>query len=177
MSLPAGNVASLRPGLRRSAGFTLIEVMVVVVIVAVMGGISMLALQQALARPLSGQAEQLQAWLDALAERAVLQGLTYGVRPTQQHWQPVVYYRGQWLPLAEPAPFSLTEQLELVLMPAAYTTNNDDESLPLLILSAAGMEPSNFRLQQAETGQARFEFNWQADEQQLVWRNLQGGAG
>ena len=176
MSLRAGSTTFLRSTLGRNAGFTLIEVMVVVVIVAVMGGISMLALQQALARPLSGQAEQLQAWLDALGERAVLQGLTYGVRPAQQHWQAMVYYRGQWLPLAEPAAFRLSEQLELALMPAADTADNDNEWLPLLTLSAAGMEPNNFRLRQAETGQALFEFSWQADEQQLVWRNLQGGA-
>ena len=176
MTCRAGSATSQHLSQCRSAGFTLIEVMVVVVIVAVMGGISMLALQQALARPLSAQAEQLQAWLDALAERAVLQGLTYGVRPAQHHWQAVVYYRGQWLPLAEPAAFSLSEQLELVLMPAADTADHDNEWLPRLTLSAAGMEPNNFRLRQTGTGQALFEFSWQADEQQLVWRNLQGGA-
>lgn len=164
-----------RSAARYSAGFTLIEVMVVVVIVALMGGISMLALQQALSRPLGGQADQLQDWLESLTDRARLQGTTYGVRVEAQQWQALVYYREQWLPLNEPAPFSMGGELELVLA-SRNNAEDDQEALPVLTLSAAGMEPDSFRLQQAMADAPLFEFRWQSDERRLVRDNLQGGA-
>lgn len=159
---------------RRSAGFTLIEVMVVVVIVALMGGISMLALQQALSRPVSGQADQLQDWLEDLADRARLQGSTYGVRLEDREWQALVYYREQWLPLNAPAPFSMGGGLELVLE-SADGGEDDEEALPVLTLSAAGMEPDRFWLQQSTANAPLFEFRWASDERRLVRDNLQGG--
>lgn len=160
---------------RNSAGFTLIEVMVVVVIVALMGGISMLALQQALSRPLSGQADQLQDWLESLVDRARLQGTTYGVRIEAQQWRALVYYRGQWLPLNEPAPFSMEGELELVLE-SRNRAEEDEAALPVLTLSAAGMEPDSFELQQSTADTPRFEFRWDSDERRLVRDNLQGGS-
>ena len=63
----------------RQAGFTLIEIAVVVVILATISGMSVFAINQAFDRRYQSQAENLLTWLNQLSEQAALEGVAYGI--------------------------------------------------------------------------------------------------
>lgn len=101
------------PPQRPSSGFTLLEVMVVVVIVGLLAGFSALALNQASERPLRSESERFADWLQMVTDSALLQGVAYGLAEQQGEWQLLVYYRGQWWPAAQPEPFQWRQPVAL----------------------------------------------------------------
>lgn len=88
-----------------ASGFTLLEIMIVVVIVGLLAGFSAMALNQASDRPLRAESERFASWLKMVADSALLQGVAYGLAKQGDDWQLQVYYRNQWWPAAEPAMF------------------------------------------------------------------------
>jgi prepilin-type N-terminal cleavage/methylation domain-containing protein len=107
---------------RREQGFTLIEIMVVVMIIATMSAISLLALNQASDRRYETEADKLLIWLQQISERASLEGAAYGVVPESDperegevtpsaimRLRVVVYYRMRWVAVSAPEPFLLED--------------------------------------------------------------------
>ncbi|MDE0840570.1 MAG: prepilin-type N-terminal cleavage/methylation domain-containing protein [Porticoccaceae bacterium] len=115
---------------RRYTGFTLLEVLAVIIIVATLSGMSLLAINQAFDRRYESHADQLQMWLQQLSDLAALSGGAYGVvhiggegngelgddSPTAaipEQLQAVVYYKNSWWVATEPAPFGLSSEAQL----------------------------------------------------------------
>ncbi|ASL86449.1 TPA: prepilin-type N-terminal cleavage/methylation domain-containing protein [Serratia marcescens] len=74
--------------MRRIRGFTLLEIMLVLLLLGVTSGLVMLSFpadEKALAR----QGERLNHWLNALAERAEREGVSYGVAFGSGGWRSV----------------------------------------------------------------------------------------
>lgn len=99
---------------RQQAGFTLIEIMVVVVIIATLSMMTVVAINQAFERRYSNEAEKLLVWLNQLSEFSAMQGAAYGIvieadkkLNTPQRLRATVYYRNRWLAVSFPEPFVL----------------------------------------------------------------------
>lgn len=105
----------------RQRGFTLLEIMVVVFIIAIMAGLSFFALNQAGDRRYSSQAEDFLAWLEQLSDLAMLEGSAYGVKADEQSFQAVVFYNYAWYEVSVPEPFFFDDAVELSL------TDNESE--------------------------------------------------
>jgi len=105
----------------RQRGFTLLEIMVVVFIIAIMAGLSFFALNQASDRRYSSQAEDFLVWLEQLSDLAMLEGSAYGVTADDQSFQAMVFYNYAWYEVNVPEPFFFDDAVELTL------TENESE--------------------------------------------------
>lgn len=104
-------------------GFTLVEIMVVVFILATLSLVAVLAVNQADDRRYSNEAEKLLIWFNQLSEFSALQGTAYGIvteaeadktpkkseRLTPVRLRAAVYYRNRWLAVTFPEPFELQQ--------------------------------------------------------------------
>lgn len=138
---------------RSQVGFTLLEVMVVVLIIATMSGLSMLALNQASDRRYLSQADNLLAWLQQVSELAVLEGVAYGLVRDEQTLHSMVFYRQRWHQAANPEPFQLFNNA-VINLPQNKAFNLTDSGkvggekrynaiLPDIVMSPGGyMEPA-----------------------------------
>ncbi|MGZ0190291.1 MAG: pilus assembly FimT family protein [Alphaproteobacteria bacterium] len=106
----------------KQQGFTLLEIMVVVFIIATMAGLSFIALNQASDRRYSSQAEDFLVWLDQLSDLAMLEGSAYGVAAADQGFQAVVFYNYDWYKVSFPEPFYFKGDVRLSLI-----EENDNE--------------------------------------------------
>ena len=98
-------------------GFTLIEMLVAVMIVAALSAMSILAINQAFDRRYVAEADRLLIWLQQLGENSALQGAAYGViseaGDTGTQLRAVIYYRNRWVAVTVPAPFPLSDDATL----------------------------------------------------------------
>lgn len=119
------HVASTHGG--RHSGFTLIEIMVVVFILATLSLMAVLAVNQADDRRYSNEAEKLLIWLNQISEFSTMQGAAYGIvtesdrdnkaknnsninsLKTPVRLRATVYYRNRWLAVTFPEPFELQQ--------------------------------------------------------------------
>ena len=100
----------------RQKGYTLIEVMVVIAVLALIAAVAVSSIGQTLNRRYSSEAEKLSIWLNQLADLSVMQGAAFGVlskvnektkRTTQL--SAVIYYRNRWVEVSFPEPYKLGE--------------------------------------------------------------------
>ena len=107
---------------RREQGFTLIEIMVVVIVIATISAMSLLAINQTSDRRYETEANKLLIWLQQISERASLEGAAYGIvtesDPEREggatpsaitRLRVVVYYRMRWVAVSAPEPFLLED--------------------------------------------------------------------
>lgn len=98
-------------------GFTLIEMLVAVMIVAALSAMSILAINQAFDRRYVAEADRLLIWLQQLGENSALQGAAYGVvgeaGDAGTQLRAVIYYRNRWVAVTMPAPFPLSDDATL----------------------------------------------------------------
>ncbi|MAJ81207.1 MAG: hypothetical protein CMK30_07800 [Porticoccaceae bacterium] len=107
-------------------GFTLLEVMVVVIIVAIVTGMSYVAITQVQARRYVNHAEKLSMWFQQLSEQAELTGVPYGfviesdrdisvVFSSSEHrqLQALVFFDYRWWRATEPPLFKLMQGARL----------------------------------------------------------------
>jgi general secretion pathway protein H len=80
----------------RSRGFTLIEIMVVLVIMSVFLSIVILGFERIESRRVQQQADELIMWLKYVADSAIFDGVVYGVDLSPDTLQAYGYSRGQW---------------------------------------------------------------------------------
>ena len=139
----------LRPcrlGLSPSQGFTLLELLAVVLIIGVIISFAGLSVGQHSSRTLQDEAQRLHALLRLSAEEAVLQGrelaLEFGrgeyhfVALTDQGWQPVSDDR---MLVSRELPPNL--ELELVLEGVPTELGDEETPARILVLSSGEMTP------------------------------------
>ena len=77
-------------------GFTLIEVMLVLLIIGIAGGVVVLGVSQSFDRRLDSQALKIVGWMESLSDRSVLEGGIYGFRVVDNQLQAVSWFDHQW---------------------------------------------------------------------------------
>ncbi|VAW45535.1 hypothetical protein MNBD_GAMMA04-740 [hydrothermal vent metagenome] len=82
--------------IRHQQGFTLIELMVVVVIVSVVTSISILSLSGGDQRKLTAQQNQFKAWLSLVRDQSTFDRKLYLVVPDEKGLTAHVYYQNSW---------------------------------------------------------------------------------
>ncbi|WP_342245607.1 type II secretion system minor pseudopilin GspH [Pseudomonas sp. OTU5201] len=150
------------PGALASAGFTLIEVLVVMVVIACLAGLALISSGVAgPARELRNEAERLAGLIGVLADEAVLDNREYGVRVERDGYQVFFYDESsnRWQALSDgarqlPEWAELSIELEgepLTLPTQAKEEKKAEETRPvpqLIILSSGELSP--FRLEMGE---------------------------
>jgi len=128
----------LLAGGRNQRGFTLIEIMVVIAVVALVATMSVVAINQASDRRYSSEAEKLLIWLSQLSEFSAMQGAAFGIvaepigkSQREGRLRATIYYRNQWVAVAFPEPFTLDEGSKIKWL------MDDSEEKPLLYQQAA----------------------------------------
>ncbi len=145
----------------RSKGFTLVEILVVVVIIAVVISLTVLSIGvTGRDAGLDEETRRIEGLLGLLHERAVLEGRDFGLRlePTSYEFLQYEPFRDRWLPMNQDHEFrhrelpkGLSFQLELdsqivVLKPVDPNLNSDQSPpTPQLAIAASG-EGTPFRL-------------------------------
>lgn len=79
-----------------SAGFTLVEILAAMAILAVGLGIVVVSFGQLADRDLDNQAATITRWMQSLSERSVLEGGLYGFRVVGNQLQAVSWFDHQW---------------------------------------------------------------------------------
>jgi general secretion pathway protein H len=145
----------------RSKGFTLIEILVVLVIMAVVISLAVLSIgTTGRDAQLDEESRRIEGLVDILHERALLEGRDFGLRIEPTGYGFLVYSadRDRWLPINDEHEFrhrdlpkGVTFQLELdsvsvVLKPVEQNLSSDDPLPPPQVAIAASGEGTPFRL-------------------------------
>lgn len=163
--------------MKRDAGFTLIEILVVLFIVSIMSGIVVAHLpRMSRTGDLDTEARRLQQLLGMAKQDALLEADEYGFKPEHTGYEFFVYNdeAQKWKPLTK-RPFQ-QRQLEddLVLdatvedSPLKLENNNGKSAPPILLLSSGETTPFHLTISMPSTGKSRTlvadgygEFQWQ----------------
>jgi len=129
-------------------GYTLIEIMVVIAVLALIATVAVGSINQTLNRRYSSEAEQFSIWLNQMSDMAVMQGAAFGVvgevnKKTKKITQlnAAIYYRNKWVKVTFPEPYipgegatiswvddtPESEPLFFQQQPEIETPNNDSE--------------------------------------------------
>ncbi len=129
-------------------GYTLIEIMVVIAVLALIATVAVGSINQTLNRRYSSEAEQFSIWLNQMSDMAVMQGAAFGVvgevnKKTKKITQlnAAIYYRNKWVKVSFPEPYvpgegatiswvddtAESEPLFFQQQPETETSNNDSE--------------------------------------------------
>ena len=179
-------------------GFTLIEMLVAVMIVAALSAMSILAINQAFDRRYVAEADRLLIWLQQLGENSALQGAAYGVvgeaGDAGTQLRAVIYYRNRWVAVTMPAPFTLSDDATLSwlvdsvddeqLLPqqtdigpmdiAAEDENEDDLLIPEIAFLPDGyIEPSGEIVLSFAAMEKKFIYRWTDEAQMSVPLSLE----
>jgi len=134
-----------------SRGFTLLELMVVIVLIGVVMGMVSLALGPSPAREARQQAQDFVRVVQQLRERAVLDGLEYGVRIQPRGYQALRLESLGWTAVS--ALQRMPEGLTLGLEQDGHVLTLDDAQGPPQLLMLSSDEISPFRLLIKAAGQ------------------------
>ncbi len=139
----------MKPKIKQT-GFTLIEVVVVVFILAIMAGLSFFAINQAGDRRYSNQAQDFLAWLQQLSDMAMLEGTAYGISQSTDSFEAVVFFNNNWYGVSSPESFRFKDEAALGLIENSSNEirllsqgKNNAQILPEIVMLPDGyMEPA-----------------------------------
>jgi len=160
---------------RRHCGFTLIEILVVLLILAITGTFMILGYNQLLARQASSEIEDVHTWLEAAADISVLQSTVLGVTRDGGQLKLMAYMRGEWFLLADQEFLELGEDIEITwpeqaLDRAVLQTTNNNHPQPYLVLTPAGEVLPEGQIELSNKGRQAF-IRWQdTNGLSLTWQ-------
>ena len=125
-------------------GYTLIEIMVVIAVLALIATVAVGSINQTLNRRYSSEAEQFLIWLNQMSDMAVMQGAAFGVvgevnKKTKKVTQlnAAIYYRNKWVKVTFPEPYIPGEGATISWV------DDTPESEPLFFQQQSETETSN----------------------------------
>ena len=134
--------------MRPQRGFTLIEVLVVVVIVGIMATLAVLSVgSRSIEGRLADEARRLHELMLLAGDEAVLQGMELGFVQTPEGYEFLVLREGKWQPLEEGGPlrrravsrpFYLQLRVEGRPVPPAQPDEKREEPKPQVLLLSSG---------------------------------------
>jgi general secretion pathway protein H len=139
---------------RREQGFSLMEMLVVLILIAVVGGLTMLSLSSSSERRTKEETERLQQVMQLAADEAVMEGTEMGAYLTPQSYEFLRFdaTKRQWQPLTDAAfaPHALPGGVTLALTLGQGTiklptAKDNQEHHPALLFLSTG-EMTAFRV-------------------------------
>jgi general secretion pathway protein H len=136
------------------AGFTLMEVLVVVFLIGIIAGFASLSISQNTSRTLEEEAERLYALLRMAGEEAVLMGEELAMQFTPKAYRFVKLEEEEWRPLEDDKLFREREipagvSLELVVEGVTMRLAEDTQPSRIMLLSSGEMTPFELVLSNA----------------------------
>jgi general secretion pathway protein H len=150
---------------RQPAGFTLIEVLLVIVIIGIMAAVGVgLVNSQSSERKLQQKAQQWQHMLTYLCQQAVLNNRAYGVELSQLSAQVMVFEQPEWRVLSQWSQTLPTENLswQLDLAGRPIPLSPEFDALPHLVCYSDG-QINPFRMQLQLTQQPNVAYQISAE--------------
>lgn len=108
----AHNACQLASRRQTSRGFTLIEVMVTLAIVAVAFSMVTLGFNQIFAKQLDAEGEKLSDWMAMVAETAVFRSTVLGVQREEKVLNVVAFYDNRWFKLNGVESYTLPDEYD-----------------------------------------------------------------
>ncbi|WP_407362464.1 type II secretion system minor pseudopilin GspH [Pseudomonas luteola] len=146
--------------MNQERGFTLIELMVVLVIIGCLVSLAALSLGGSSNKELRNEAERLAALLTVLSEEAVLDNREYGLLIKDKRYETLVYdpILTQWNSLGQK--YALNSEIKLALkldgmrlmLPVSISENSEKEKPQIMILSSGEFTPFQVRLSNRHGG-------------------------
>lgn len=136
-------------GLRSAGGFTLLEVMVVVVIIGIMLTVSAMSLRgDSHAEIMQREATRLIALLDLASDEAVMRSEQLAVRFTDDGYEFMLLQNGRWMPVDDDRPLrprklpdDISLRLELEDTPPPSLVSEETDLPQVYLLSSGEMTP------------------------------------
>ena len=99
--------------LRSHRGFTLIEIMVVIAIIALASASVVFGFNAVISQRLKSEVEKASYWFEAVSETAVFQASVLGIRSTEEGFDVVAFYDNRWYPFRDIEVFQLSGEFQL----------------------------------------------------------------
>ncbi|NIB41415.1 prepilin-type N-terminal cleavage/methylation domain-containing protein [Pseudomaricurvus alkylphenolicus] len=127
-----------------SRGFTLVEVMVVMIIVSLFAAAAVAGIRSVTSRQLHNSAETLAVWLAAAADDAQLGSSFRGIARTDDALVAIAPLNGNWYRVAHLDPWQVADHLQLRLkarenQAPSVSVSGDSDLQPFLMLSPMGV--------------------------------------
>lgn len=138
-TLVIGNLTAHRE--TKTAGFTLLEVLLVVVIIAIMAAVGVgLINSQSVSRQIKAQANQWQQGLNYLCEQAIFDNRTLGIELSQESNQVLTFTDQQWQPDVHLSALFTAPNMNLAVTVDGreLTVPQDNENLPHIVCYSDG---------------------------------------
>lgn len=131
---------------RRESGFTLLEILAVVLIIGIIASFASLSINQNTSRVVEDEAKRLQGLLRIASEEAVLKGQELALQFRQKSYAFVKLVDQKWQPVTDDKLLrerSIAEGIELELILEGVAMNLDDEAQAprILLLSSGELTP------------------------------------
>lgn len=97
---------------RRTEGFTLFEVMVVVAIIALSAAVFVVGFNVVDSKRLDSEVKKMNDWFNSIGETAVLQSSVLGIRAEENTFRVVAFYDNRWFLMNGLEAFQLSQELQ-----------------------------------------------------------------
>jgi len=143
------------PGGKKHAGFTLLELLAVILIIGIVISFASLSIGQNASRIVQDEAERLHGLIQLAGEEAVLQGRELALEFDRDRYRFLEQGKKDWQPVTEDTMLrerALPEAVEFeLLLEGVETSFEDKENLPrIFILSSGELTPFNMTLKTDE---------------------------
>jgi len=135
-------IPSKHPGGKKHAGFTLLELLAVILIIGIIISMASLSIGQNTSRIVQDEAERLQGLIQLAGEEAVLQGRDLALEFDYDRYRFLEWIKEDWQPvmddpLLRERPLPEAIDLEL-LLEGIETSFEDKENLPRIFIFSSG---------------------------------------